>query len=86
VLRSPARVRYERQTKTLIESFKARQISCRECVGELDAAFARFLAPKKASDDVPSTGPPAGEREWPSAGHAAAPVVDAQYELSAIRA
>jgi hypothetical protein len=86
VLRSQARVKYERRTKTLIESFKARQIGRRECIAELDAAFARFVAPNRASDDVPSAVPTVGEREWPSAGHAAPRVVDAQYELSAVRA
>jgi hypothetical protein len=45
VVRSQVRVKYERRTKTLIGSFKARQISFAECMAELDAAFERFLAP-----------------------------------------
>jgi hypothetical protein len=45
VVRSQARVKYERRTKTVIGSFKARQISFAECVAELDAAFEKFLAP-----------------------------------------
>lgn len=84
--KSHARVNYERRTKTLIESFKARQISRRECIGGLDAAFARFVAPNKASDNVPSAVPTVGEREWPSAGHGAARLVEAQQELYAVRA
>jgi len=45
VNKSIARIKYERRTKTLIRSLKARQISRRECMRELDAAFERFLAP-----------------------------------------
>ena len=47
VQKSNARVKYERQTKALIESFKARQISFDECILELDAAFERFLLANK---------------------------------------
>ena len=45
--KSNARIQYERQTKALIESFQARQISSDECIGELDAAFERFLLTSK---------------------------------------
>jgi hypothetical protein len=43
--KSKARVKYERRTTKLIESFKARQISFEECLSELDTAFERLLVP-----------------------------------------
>jgi hypothetical protein len=47
MVKTQARVTYERRTKTLIGSFKARQISFQECLRELDFAFERFLVPNR---------------------------------------
>jgi hypothetical protein len=51
VKKSNARVKFERRTKTLIESSKAKQISFHECTRELDAAFEGFPALNK--DELP---------------------------------
>ena len=47
MIKSKARVEYERRSKTLVQSFKARQISFQECMSELEAAFERFLVPNQ---------------------------------------
>ena len=52
VRKSKARLAYERRTKTLIDSFKARQLSFQECTRELDAAFEGFLV--RSKDEPPA--------------------------------
>jgi len=87
VNKSRARVKYEQRTKTLIRSLKARQISRRECLGELDAAFERFLAPNTACHGLPFVvDPTMGCREWSAASQTVARLVEAQNELFDVRA
>jgi len=87
VNKSRARIKYERRTKTLIASLKARQISRRECIGELDAAFEKFLVPSTACRRQPFVvGPTVGRREWSAVSQTVARLVDAQNELFDVRA
>src|SRR5579863_5919658 len=87
VNKSGARVKYERRTKMLIRSLKARQISHRECLRELDAAFERFHIPSTGRGGILFVvGPTVGCREWSAASQTVARLVETQDELFDVRA